>query len=92
MYTAAFYRQSWALLICSTADSLMSCIRLVLELSGIGGIISGYDNRRSNSAAVEADSTNNQWRTGLGFSIYRFIALILLGPAARDCRLRVGTR
>jgi hypothetical protein len=55
-------------------------------------MISGYNNRRSNSAAVEADSTNMQSRTGLGFSVHRFIALILVGPAARDCLRRVGTR
>jgi hypothetical protein len=92
MHTVVFYRRSWVILICSTVDSLMSCIRLILELPGTRRIISDYDNRRSNSAAVEADSTNNQWRTGLGFSIHRFIALILLGPAACDCRQRVDTQ
>jgi hypothetical protein len=92
MHAAIFYKRLWVLPTCLTVNILMFCVRLILELLGGGRMISGYDNRRSNSAAVEADSTNKQSRTGLAFSVQRFIALILLGPAVRDCRQRVGTR
>lgn len=92
MHTAAFHRQSWALLIRSTADSLMSCIRWWHELSGTGTMISGDDNRRWNSAAVQADSINMESHRGLRFSIPGFIASISLEPAARDCRQRFATR